>query len=133
MVAVTTIAVAGGLGFGGLAIDRMHQADEAQHATAQADAEKAAAKKEAADAVAKLEAMQKTLDELDGKVREAQQAVATATNALELKQAQKRLDEANRKAAEARERAAELQRIKDKHDRDQKIDVTRCAGQVLCK
>jgi hypothetical protein len=133
MVAVTVFAVLGGAGFAALAIDRMHDADNSQAAAQRADAETAAAKKDAADAVAKLDAMQKTLDELDGKVREAQHAVAIATNKLELEAAQARLAEANRKDAEAHARQIELQRIKDKQDRDHKIDVSKCAGQVLCK
>ncbi len=133
MVAVTVVALVGALGFGALAIDRMRDADSSQQAKARADAERAAAKQEAADAVAKLEAMQRTLDDLDAKVRDAQHAVATATNKLELEQAQARLNEANRKAAEARAHALELQRIKDKIDRNKRIDVTPCAGEVLCK
>ena len=132
MIAVTVIALAGGVGFAALAIDRMHEADAAQHAKARADAEMAAAKQEMKDAVAKVEAMQKTLDDLDGKVREAQHAVAVASNALELKHAQQLLLDANRKAAEARAYQAELKRIEEEKRRKAGFDSSKCKGVLGC-
>ena len=133
IVNVTAFAVVGGIAFGALAIDRMHEADTAQAGKAAADAAKASAKQEAAVAVAKLDAMQKDLDALDAKVREAEHAVAAATNQIELKHAQQLLAEANRQAADARARRLEYQHKQDQIIRTRPIDVTKCAGQVLCK
>ena len=132
MIAVTVIALAGGIGFGVLAVDRMHQAETAQAAKARADADMATAKQEAAQAVAQLDAMQKTLDDLDSKVREAQHAVAVASNALELKHAQQLLADANRKASEARAYQAELKRIEEEKRRKAGFDSTKCKGVLGC-
>lgn len=132
MIAVTAIALAGGIGFGALAIDRMREADAAQHAKAQADADMAAAKQEMKEAVAKVEAMQKTLDELDAKVTEAQHAVEKASNALDLKHAQQLLAEANRKAADARAYQAELKRIEEEKRRKAGFDSSTCKGVLGC-
>lgn len=133
MLVVTAFAVAGGIAFGALAVDRMHEADTAQAGKAAADAEKASAKQEAAAAVGRVDAMQKDLDDLDQKVREAQHAVAVARNKIDLEQAQRALAETNRKVAEAHARQVDIQKAKDKVNRDKPVDVTRCAGQVLCK
>lgn len=132
MIAVTALALAGGIGFAALAVDRMHEADAAQHAKAQADAEMAAAKQEMKEAVAKVEAMQKTLDDLDSKVREAQHAVAGATNAFELKHAQQLLADANRKAAEARAYQQDLERKRDAAKRKAGFNTAGCNGPLGC-
>jgi len=132
MIAVTVIALAGGVGFAALAVDRMHEADAAQQAKAQADKEMVAAKQEMQEAVAKLDAMQKTLDDLDAKVSEAQHAVAGASNALELKHAQQLLAEANRKAAEARAYQHELELARDKAKRKAGFDASKCNGPLGC-
>src|SRR3569623_2123660 len=118
MIAVTLMALAGGVGFAALAVDRMHEAD--------------AAKQEMQEAVAKLDAMQKTLDDLDAKVSEAQHAVAGASNALELKHAQQLLAEANRKAAEARAYQHELELARDKAKRKAGFDASKCTGPLGC-
>lgn len=131
MVVVTAFALIGGIAFGALAIDRMHEADTAQAGKAAADAEMAAARKEAAAAVARLDAMQKDLDALDAKVREAQHAVENATNQIELKHAQQLLAEANRQASEARKHRQELQDAKDAAIRKAGFDTAKCGNGVL--
>lgn len=131
MVVVTAFALVGGIAFGALAIDRMHEADTAQAGKAAADAAMDTAKKEAAAAVARLDAMQKDLDALDAKVREAQHAVATATNQIELKHAQVLLAEANRQAAAARQHKHDLEVQKDAAIRKAGFDATKCGNGVL--
>jgi len=131
MVVVTAFAIVGGIAFGALAIDRMHEADTAQAGKAAADAEMAAAKKEAAAAVAKLDAMQKDLDVLDQKVREAQQAVAAATTEAERKHAQQLLIDANQKAAAAHQRFLDEQRERDRLNRLKGFDTKACGNGVL--
>jgi hypothetical protein len=133
MVAVTAIAVAAGVAFAVFAVDRMHEAQVAQDATARADAEKADAKRQAAAAVAQLDAMQRDLDELDAKVKTAQDTLELARTAEARKEAQVLLAEANRKAREARDRL-EKQRIEhDRQVRRQGIHVDDCgANNVLC-
>ena len=132
MVVVTVLAIAGGVGFGALAIDRMHEADSAQADKAAARADMVAAKQTAAEAIARLDAMQKDLDALDAKVREAQHAVAIATNKIELEHAQQLLSEANRKAAAARQHEHDLQVAKDAAIRKAGFDATKCNGVLGC-
>src|SRR3569623_1115411 len=52
MIAVTVLALAGGVGFAALAVDRMPEADAAEQAKAPADKEMVAAKQEMQEAVA---------------------------------------------------------------------------------
>ena len=132
MLVVTAFAVVGGIAFGALAIDRMHEADTAQAGKAAADAQMAEAKQEAAAAVAKLDAMQKDLDVLDQKVREAQQAVAVATTEAERKHAQQLLIDANQKAAAARERLRQEQIERDRKKRLKGFDTSGCNGPLGC-
>jgi hypothetical protein len=133
MVAVTVVALVAGAGFGVFAVDRMHQAEVAQDAKAHADADKAQARKQAADAVAKLDAMQRDLDELAGKVAQAQHALDIARTEAERKQAQALLDEANRRhkaIADAIQRAKDIQNHKD---RVKPVTIDACgANNVLC-
>jgi uncharacterized protein HemX len=127
MVAVTAIALAAGVGLAWFAVDRMHQAEDAQQAKVLADQEKRQAKADAAAAVARLDAMQKNLDELEGMVKTAQHAVEVATTEAARRHAQKLLDDANMKAKLAHDAYVKFQR-------DQQIKVDDCGKHdVICR
>jgi peptidoglycan hydrolase CwlO-like protein len=132
MVAVTAIALVAGVGFAAFAVDRMHEAEVAQTAKARADADKAQARKQAADAVEKLDAMQRDLDDLQGKVAQAQHALDLARTEAERKQAQALLDAANRKAREAKDRLEQQRREREHQQRLQGFDATHCSGPLGC-
>jgi len=134
MVAVTGIALAAGIGFAVFAVDRAHQADAAVEAKNRADADVAQAKADAAAAVARLDAMQRDLDELDGKVKQAQHALDVAKSEAERKQAQALLDAANAKARAAHDAWLKAKADKDHQDRIKGFKVDECgAKNVLCK
>jgi len=127
MVAVTGIALAAGLGLAWFAVDRMHQAADAQAAKDRAVEEKRQARADAAAAVARLDAMQRNLDDLEGAVKNAQHAVDVATSEAERKHAQKLLDDANHKAKVAHDAYVKAQR-------DQIIKVDDCGKHdVICR
>jgi hypothetical protein len=134
MVAVTTIALVAGAALAIFAVDRMHEAEVAQTAKARADADKAQARKEAADAVAKVDAMQRDLDELEGKVGQAQHALDVAQTEIERRHAQELLDAAKRRVADARARAAAIQKERDDAARRAGYHLDDCgANNVLCR
>ena len=134
MLAVTGIAVALGLGLAWFAVDRSNRADAAEEATARAAEQTRQAKAESAAAGARVTAMQGELDELDGKVEQAQHALAAAETAAQRQQAKALLDAANRKAQLAHEAWLKAKQLQEEIERKRGITTDNCGrNSVICR
>jgi hypothetical protein len=134
MLAVTAIALIGAIGFiyWGIQSKNQSEADEKRAAAAEEESKKATIA--ARDAREKLESVQKSLDELDGKVAKAVSDVANAKDRADILAAQNRLAELQKEQYEMRKRVAEAKDAAARAERAKGLHISEeCKANPLAK
>ncbi|MFT3699309.1 MAG: hypothetical protein QM831_39540 [Kofleriaceae bacterium] len=113
MLAVTVLAIAGGVAFGAVAIKAMHESDVSAAATAAANAQKEQARAEAKEAAERVAAIEKDATAVHDRLVAAEDALAKADTDAARDKARKAIEQAKRDEAEHNRK---LREWKDKQD-----------------
>jgi hypothetical protein len=131
MVAVTTLAVAAGLGLGYFGYQRSIEADASAKQRAIAEQQKQEAKRQAAAATVELAAIETKLDTIHGRLDEAVKELALDDKEADRERARKAIAAAQRAEAEERQNILDLKRKKEHDDRIHGLHQENCVGTSL--
>lgn len=133
MVAVTAIAVAAAVALVVFAIDRMHVSDAAIAGQRASNADLEVTKRGAAEARARLVALEQELAALDEQAAGALVDLGRRQTQAELLATKARIEQQQRDRAAVRARIQKAREDAAKIERGQIVDLSECAGQVLCE
>jgi len=134
MLAVTAIALVGAIGFIYWGIQSKNESEADKTARIQAEETSKQAIKDARDAREKLDAVQRSLEDLDTKVAKAVSDVANAKDRADILAAQQRLAELQKEQYEMRKRVAEAKDAAARAERARGLHISdECKANPLAK